>query len=144
MTAPRLDDQLCFAVYAAQHAIAGAYAPMLKQLGLTFPQFLVMMVLWEDDDLSVGAIGDRLMLDSGTLTPLLRRLERAGRVRRTRDPGDERRVRIALTDAGAALADDAGRLHEALVCGLAEGDRARLEALRDALHALTRGLRPAS
>src|SRR5882757_10042551 len=88
----RLDQQLCFPLYAAANAICRAYSSLLEPLGLTYPQYLVMLVLWESAPLSVGQVGDRLLLDSGTLTPLLKRLESAGLVKRERDPDDERRV----------------------------------------------------
>jgi DNA-binding MarR family transcriptional regulator len=98
-----LDRQLCFAVYAAAHAYNRLYKPLLDPLGLTYPQYLVMLVLWEADGLSVKAIGQRLMLDSGTLTPLLKRLEVAGLLARERSRTDERQVIIRLTVAGGAL-----------------------------------------
>jgi DNA-binding MarR family transcriptional regulator len=100
---PKLDSQVCFAVYSTLHAINRAYAPLLEKLGLTYPQYLAMLVLWETDDVTVKALGERLHLDSGTLTPLLKRLEALGRVRRMRDPRDERHVRVSLTEAGQAL-----------------------------------------
>ena len=99
----RLDNQLCFAVYAAAHAFGRAYRNLLGQHELTYPQYLVLLVLWEEDGLSVKEIGDRLFLDSGTLTPLLKRLEVSGRVRRARDRVDERQVSIFLTPEGRAL-----------------------------------------
>lgn len=108
--APRVDDQLCFAVYAASHAFAKVYRPLLAELGLTYPQYLAMLVLWETDDCTVKAIGERLGLDSGTLTPLLKRLEAQGLVSRARDAGDERQVRIRLTAAGHALRSRAKKL----------------------------------
>ena len=100
-----LDRQLCFAVHAASRAVVRAYAPVLAELQLTYPQYLAMLVLWEDDAsvVSVGELGERLRLDSGTLTPLLKRLELRGLVSRDRDPHDERRVLIALTATGRAL-----------------------------------------
>ncbi|SDM43562.1 DNA-binding transcriptional regulator, MarR family [Methylobacterium phyllostachyos] len=101
----RLDNQLCFAVYAAAHAFGRAYRNLLGRYELTYPQYLVLLVLWEQDGLSVKEIGNRLFLDSGTLTPLLKRLEASGRVRRARDRVDERQVSIFLTPAGAALRD---------------------------------------
>ena len=99
----RLDRQLCFAVYSAAHAFNRFYKPLLGQLGLTYPQYLVLLVLWEDDGLTVSAIGDRLLLDSGTLTPLLKRLEAMGLVSRRRDERDERQVMIRLTEKGSGL-----------------------------------------
>lgn len=101
----RLDNQLCFAVYAAAHAFGRAYGNLLGRYELTYPQYLVLLVLWEQDGLSVKEIGNRLFLDSGTLTPLVKRLEASGRVRRARDRVDERQVSIFLTPAGAELRD---------------------------------------
>ena len=99
----RLDHQLCFALYSASLAMTKLYKPLLDAIGLTYPQYLAMLVLWEQDSPTVSELGERLNLDSGTLTPLLKRLEAAGLVQRQRDPQDERRVRIALTSAGQAL-----------------------------------------
>lgn len=99
----RLDDQLCFALYSAANALKKVYRPALDGLGLTYPQYLVMMVLWEADNQTVSAIGDKLFLDSATLTPLLKRLEAAGHVTRTRAAHDERVVIVALTDKGKML-----------------------------------------
>jgi DNA-binding MarR family transcriptional regulator len=98
-----LDNQLCFALYSASLAMTKLYKPLLDELGLTYPQYLVMLVLWERDGLMVSELGERLYLDSGTLTPLLKRLEAAGLVARTRDVQDERRVHISLTAAGRKL-----------------------------------------
>ena len=102
-----LGNQLCFAIYSAGHAFNRAYKPLLGRLGLTYPQYLVMLVLWERDGLSVKEIGERLFLDSGTLTPLLKRLEAAHLVRRTRSAADERQVLVALTAQGGALREKA-------------------------------------
>ncbi|WP_375463306.1 MarR family winged helix-turn-helix transcriptional regulator [uncultured Methylobacterium sp.] len=139
----RLDGQLCFAVYAAAHAFGRAYRTLLAAHELTYPQYLVLLVLWEEDGLTVKEIGTRLFLDSGTLTPLLNRLEAAGRVRRARDRADERQVSIFLTAEGrglqeplACIPDRAGAL-----TGLdPEGRRALLDnlvTLRAGLHAGT-------
>ena len=98
-----LDNQLCFALYSTSLAMTKLYKPLLAALGLTYPQYLVMLVLWEQDDVSVSALGERLFLDSGTLTPLLKRMEAAGLLLRARSPDDERRVQISLTLAGRAL-----------------------------------------
>lgn len=113
----RLDNQLCFAVYAAAHAFGRAYRNLLGRHELTYPQYLVLLVLWEEDGLTVKEIGERLFLDSGTLTPLLKRLEASGRVRRARDRPDERQVSIFLTEAGeglrgtlACIPDEAGSM----------------------------------
>lgn len=102
----RLDHQLCFALYSASLAMTKVYKPLLDAHGLTYPQYLALLVLWEQDDLPVSVIGERLFLDSGTLTPLLKRLESAGLVLRTRDAQDERRVRVTLTAAGRQLQQD--------------------------------------
>jgi DNA-binding MarR family transcriptional regulator len=102
-SALRLENQLCFALYSASRALTRAYQPLLAGLGLTYPQYLVMLALWEGDELPVNAIGQRLGLDSGTLTPLLKRMEQAQWLSRERDPIDERRVLVRLTDAGRAL-----------------------------------------
>ena len=99
----RLDNQICFAVYSTAHAFNRVYKPLLERLGLTYPQYLVMLVLWERDGVPVKDIGERLFLDSGTLTPLLKRLEAAELIRRTRSTEDERQVLIALTPQGQAL-----------------------------------------
>jgi DNA-binding MarR family transcriptional regulator len=112
----KLGNQLCFAVYSAAHALTKTYKPLLEPLDLTYPQYLVMLVLWEKDGLTVKEIGERLALDSGTLTPLLKRLEAAGRVHRTRDPVDERQVRITLSDEGRALRAKAAAVPPALMC----------------------------
>ena len=97
----RLDNQICFAVYSTAHAFNRVYKPLLDKLGLTYPQYLVMLVLWERDGVPVKDIGERLFLDSGTLTPLLKRLEAAELIKRTRSTEDERQVLIALTLARA-------------------------------------------
>jgi DNA-binding MarR family transcriptional regulator len=104
---PRLDQQLCFAIYSTMHAVNKTYAPLLDSIGLTYPQYLVLLVLWEADDLTVREIGERLQLDSGTLTPLLKRLEAMGVLHRARDPKDERQVRIKLVEKGDALRREA-------------------------------------
>jgi DNA-binding MarR family transcriptional regulator len=98
-----LDDQMCFALYAASRAVTGLYRPILEELGLTFPQYLVLLALWEHDEVSVGELGVVLQLDYGTLTPLLKRLETNGLLRRERRRDDERAVRISLTEEGTAL-----------------------------------------
>ncbi|MFZ5571339.1 MAG: MarR family winged helix-turn-helix transcriptional regulator [Thermodesulfobacteriota bacterium] len=112
----RLDNQLCFLLYATFRKIAGLYRPLLDKLGITYPQYLVMLVLWEHGPLSVGEIGARLHLDSGTLTPLLKRLEKQALVHRNRSAEDERRVTIRLTEAGAAMKASAYSIPEAMIC----------------------------
>ncbi|MEI9988231.1 MAG: MarR family transcriptional regulator [Aliidongia sp.] len=114
----KLDSQLCFALYSTTHAVTKAYAPLLERLGLTYPQYLVMLVLWESEGPTVKELGERLQLDSGTLTPLLKRLEAAGLVRRERDRRDERQVRIGLTEAGAGLRELAGEVPRGLLCAM--------------------------
>jgi len=99
----RLESQLCFALYSSSLAMTKLYKPLLEPLGLTYPQYLALLVLWEQDGIAVGSLGERLYLDSGTLTPLLKRLEAAGLVRRERSVDDERRVLVHLTDEGGAL-----------------------------------------
>jgi DNA-binding MarR family transcriptional regulator len=133
----KLDRQLCFALYSASLAMTKFYKPLLEPLGLTYPQYLVMLVLWEADGLTVGQVGERLQLDSGTLTPLLKRLEVQGLVQRLRDAQDERRVLLQLTTAGRALKAKALAVPEALACASGcELDElvamtARLKTLRD-------------
>ncbi|MEU6352057.1 MarR family transcriptional regulator [Streptomyces sp. NPDC047072] len=103
----RLDQQICFSLHAASRAFNGVYRVILKDLGLTYPQYLVMLVLWEHGDLPVKKLGEHLRLDSGTLSPLLKRLEAAGLVRRERSARDERSVEVRLTDSGTALREQA-------------------------------------
>lgn len=105
-----LDNQLCFALYSTSLAMTKLYKPLLDELGLTYPQYLAMLVLWEKDGLTVSELGERLFLDSGTLTPLLKRLETSGFLSRLRDVQDERRVHISLTAAGRKLKSRAARI----------------------------------
>jgi DNA-binding MarR family transcriptional regulator len=134
-----LDNQFCFALYSASHAVTKTYKPLLDRLGLTYPQYLVMLVLWEQDGLLVKDIGARLFLDSGTLTPLLKRLEANGLVERNRDPQDERQVRISLCPAGRALREAATAIPAQLMCASGQEApalgrlRAELSAVRDDL-----------
>ena len=136
-----LDNQLCFALYSASLAMTKLYKPLLDALGLTYPQYLVMLALWERDGLTVSELGERLFLDSGTLTPLLKRLEAAGLLVRLRDVQDERRVRISLTPAGRALREGAERIPpcvlESSQCSIPEltALTAELKQLRDRLGA---------
>ncbi len=106
----QLDNQLCFALYSTSLAMTKLYKPLLDELGLTYPQYLAMLVLWEDDGLTVSELGERLYLDSGTLTPLLKRLESSGLVSRLRAVEDERRVHITLTAAGRKLKNQAAKI----------------------------------
>jgi DNA-binding MarR family transcriptional regulator len=131
-----LEDQLCFALYAASRAMTARYRPLLDAVGLTYPQYLVMMLLWEEDNQTVGQLGARLSLDSGTLSPLLKRLTTAGLVTRHRRVEDERSVAIALTDAGRALRDKAGAISEEIICAL-DLDREEFADLKAKLQLVT-------
>ena len=133
----RLDNQLCFALYGAANRMTRLYRPILDALGLTYPQYLAMLVLWEQSPRTVGALGDALDLDSSTLTPLLKRLEAGGLVERHRDPDDERRVIVALTDKGQALRDQAASVPEKLFCAL-NMPMADLTTLRERLKTVAR------
>ncbi|MCW6506545.1 MarR family winged helix-turn-helix transcriptional regulator [Lichenifustis flavocetrariae] len=128
----RLESQLCFALYSVTHALGRTYAPLLEALNLTYSQYLVMLVLWEGDDLTVKTIGMRLFLDSGTLTPLLKRLEHAGLIVRRRNPVDERELRICLTPEGDRLRERARHLPKTLACSMGRPEH-ELAALRDDL-----------
>lgn len=136
-----LGNQLCFAVYSTAHAFNRFYKPLLDKLGLTYPQYLVMLVLWEEDGLPVKDIGERLFLDSGTLTPLLKRLEAAGLLKRTRSKEDERQVIVALTPQGEALKEKARSLPLSILaasqCSVAELTTLKSEimSLREKLNA---------
>jgi len=125
---PRLDDQLCFALYAAQRAVTAAYRPLLDELGLTYPQYLVLLVLWERGEATVKELGTALRLDYGTVSPLLKRLEAAGLVRRERSARDERSVSIGVTGRGEELRERAARVPGALLAAteLGGGEVARL------------------
>ncbi|MEQ6289299.1 MarR family winged helix-turn-helix transcriptional regulator [Vogesella sp. GCM10023246] len=134
----QLDKQLCFALYAASRAMTQAYQPLLAPLGLTYPQYLAMLVLWEQDDISVKQLGERLHLDSGTLTPLLKRLENAGLLQRQRSSEDERSVVIRLTLAGKTLEEQAAAIPATLLCRFGDVGSDHSAQLRDTLHQLTR------
>src|SRR5277367_5381287 len=114
--ARKLANQLCFAVYSTAHAFNKVYKPLLDPLGLTYPQYLVMLILWYEDEVTVKDLGQRLQLDSGTLTPLLKRLEANGLVTRRRSQADERRVVVTLTAAGRALNEKAESVPRNLFC----------------------------
>ncbi|WP_243041574.1 MarR family winged helix-turn-helix transcriptional regulator [Dyella sedimenti] len=134
-----LDQQFCFALYAASRSVTGLYRPLLEPLGLTYPQYLAMLVLWEQDGLTVRELGQRLLLDSGTLTPLLKRLQAAGLVDRRRRTEDEREVEIRLTDAGLALREQAEGIPPCMAQRLRLSP-GQMQALRDELKQLTRQL----
>ncbi|MFB7493838.1 MarR family winged helix-turn-helix transcriptional regulator [Streptomyces sp. NPDC056161] len=135
----RLDRQICFSLHAASRAFNGVYRVVLKDLGLTYPQYLVMLVLWEHGDLPVKRLGELLRLDSGTLSPLVKRLEGAGLVRRERSTRDERSVQVRLTEGGTALREQAFRVPRRI--GAATGfDLAEIDELRARLDRLTSAL----
>jgi DNA-binding MarR family transcriptional regulator len=138
--APRtLDGQLCFALYSANLAMGKLYRQLLADLELTYPQYLVMLVLWEGDGITVSELGERLFLDSATLTPLLKRLQTAGLVQRTRGTRDERQVIVTLTDEGRALREKAGQVPVDVFCATGceidevVGLKSQLEKLRAGL-----------
>ena len=132
-----LDSQFCFALYSASLAMTKTYKPLLEKLGLTYPQYLVMLVLWQEDGLLVKTIGEKLFLDSGTLTPLLKRLEASGFIVRARDLEDERQVRITLTREGRALKRRAHDIPQQVLCASGQSEqalaslRAQLALIRD-------------
>ncbi len=140
-----LDRQLCFALYTASRAVVRSYGPLLDEAGLTYPQYVTMLVLWEDPERprSVGELGERLHLDSGTLTPLLKRLVLMGYVTRARDTDDERRVLVTLTAKGLALRERLADVPESFL-GCLGMDVDEAGALRDQLAALTTSLGPGS
>ncbi|HEY0856581.1 MAG TPA: MarR family transcriptional regulator [Albitalea sp.] len=137
----KLDHQLCFALYSSSLAMTKLYKPLLDPLNLTYPQYLAMLVLWERDAITVSELGQRLQLDSGTLTPLLKRLEASGLIHRERDHADERRVLLHLTAAGRALRNRAAKVPAQVACaaGCSLEELAaltqRLKQLRDELRA---------
>ena len=134
-----LDNQLCFALYSASLAMTKTYKPYLNKLGLTYPQYLVMLVLWQQDDVLVKAIGERLYLDSGTLTPLLKRLEASSLIARTRDEADERQVRITLTKEGRSLKKKAQCIPQQILCASGQTHGA-IQELREQLTAIRNDL----
>lgn len=137
---PPLDDQLCYAIYSAGIAIQRLYKPLLDELGLTYPQYLVLNVLWAEDHQTVGVIAERLALESSTLTPLLKRLEAAGLVTRTRNPQNERQVVVSLTKAGVTVRSTAGCLGSGLLQASLQSPQqladlnADVRKLRDAIY----------
>ncbi|CAM5433576.1 MarR family transcriptional regulator [Mycolicibacterium aubagnense] len=139
---PRLDRQLCFALYSASGLMTKLYRPLLAPLGLTYPQYLTMLALWEKAPRTVGELGDTLGLDPATLTPLLKRMEVGGLISRRRDPADERRVLVQPTTEGEALRAAANGIQEALGCQLPL-EPGELAGLRDTLNRLSSQLRAA-
>lgn len=133
-----LDNQLCFAMYSASLAMTKAYKKILAPLEITYPQYLVMLVLWEKDGVTVSELGTRLFLDSGTLTPLLKRMESMGLLHRNRDAGDERRVVVSLSDGGRALREKAKAVPQQMSCMLPALDQ--IKALVVELKQVRKGL----
>lgn len=144
MTAPDfvLDDQLCFALHSASRAMTGCYRPLLDDIGLTYSQYAVMLVLWEDETVALSVLCHRLHLDTGTLSPLLKRLEGQGLLERRRRSDDERVMQLTLSDAGRALRDRAARAQARVQAATGLGDDA-LAVLRAELSALAERLRAA-
>lgn len=136
---PTLQRQVCFALYSASRAATAVYRPMLDELGLTYPQYLVMLVLWEEDGRTVRELGECLALDSGTLSPLLKRLEAHGLIERRRSAEDERRVLVSLTTRGSKLQEQARAVPERLAAA-AGLSAAELDSLRETLTKLTAAL----
>ncbi|HEY3149410.1 MAG TPA: MarR family transcriptional regulator [Dongiaceae bacterium] len=134
---PRLADFLCFAIYSANLAFGRAYKPILEQLGLTYPQYVTIVALWEENNQTVGSLGEKLFLESNTLTPLLKKLEAMGYVRRKRDAADERQVVVSLTDAGRRLREKGFAMNLVKETGLSAEEFTRMQkgvvALRDNL-----------
>ncbi len=135
----KIENQFCFAAYAVSRAVMQAYEPLLADLDLTYPQYLAMLVLWERDDITLKDLGDKLRLDSGTLTPLLKRLEGKGLLTRSRSKTDERALEIVLTAAGKRLRQKALKVPENLVCRL-NTPLVRVIKLRDDLNELLRAM----
>ena len=131
-----IDDQMCFALYAASRSVTAAYRPLLEGLGLTYPQYLVMLVLWQEEAVTIKQISNALRLDYGTLTPLLKRLEALGYVRRSRRADDERSVEVTVTEAGAALREKAAGIPVEISRALGL-DASRTAALCDLLRAVS-------
>jgi MarR family transcriptional regulator, organic hydroperoxide resistance regulator len=140
---PKLSDFLCFAIYSANLAYGRAYKPILEQLGLTYTQYIAIVALWENDNQTVSSLGDKLFLESNTLTPILKKLEAMGYLRRQRDPADERQVRVSLTDAGRRLREKGLPMNLVQASGLAPEDFRNMQkgvaTLRDNLIKAARG-----
>lgn len=131
-----LDAMLCFAIYAAGHAFTRFYKPRLEALGLTYPQYLVFLVLWQEDGLTVKALGEKLFLDSGTITPMVKRLEVRGLLRRERDTADERQVHVFLTEEGRSMRERALAIPLAVSDALSGGEKEAIDRLRQGLQLL--------
>ena len=134
---PKLSDFLCFSIYSANLAYGRAYKPILEKLGLTYTQYIAIVALWEEDGQTVGSLGEKLFLESNTLTPILKKLEAMGYLRRERNPADERQVRISLTEAGRQLREKGMHMNLVSSTGLKPDEFARLQetvvTLRDNL-----------
>ncbi len=126
-TDARLQDFLCFAIYSANLAYGRAYKPILEELGLTYTQYIAIVALWEDDNQTVGSLGEKLFLESNTLTPILKKLEELGYLRRQRDPKDERQVVVSLTDAGRRLRERALPMNLVKESGLSADEFAKVQ-----------------
>ena len=126
----KLDNQLCFPVYAASRLITREYQPFLDRLGITYPQYLVMMILWEEDSVAVNDIAKKLILNTNTITPLLKRMEKQGLVKRKRSRDDERKVMIQLTENGRKLQEEASLIPEQLAGRLAAGELKVIDLIR--------------
>ena len=135
VSTPKLDEQICFALYSASRALTARYRDLLAPLGVTYPQYLVLLVLWETEAITVSALGARLQLDSGTLSPLLQRLEKAKLIDRTRRSDDERSVQISLTMAGSALSGPAAAIPEQ-ICAATGVDVEKIRSLHNQLTAI--------
>lgn len=137
----KLDNQLCFALYSASLAMTKTYKPLLEKLGLTYPQYLIMLILWQQDGLALKDIADKLFTESGALTPVLKRMQDMGLLLRSRSPQSERTLEIRLTDAGRAMRQQALQVNQtiALGCGMALGE---MQQLRDQLIGLRGRLQP--
>lgn len=138
-TGPMLDQLLCFAVYSTSLAMSKVYRPLLSKLGLTYPQYLVLVALWHQDQVTVSEIGNQLFLDSATLTPLLKRMESAGLIARARSVRDERQVIVSLTPAGRAMQKEAGKIMSSVLCAAQCSEEEAL-TLKDQLVALRNNL----
>lgn len=136
---PLLDEQLCFAIYSTSLAMSKVYRPLLAKLGVTYPQYLVLMALWSQDQVTVSEIGSRVFLDSATLTPLLKRMEGAGLVERVRSARDERQVIVSLTPAGRDMQKEAGKIMSSILCAT-QCSKEEVIALKDQLVALRNNL----
>jgi DNA-binding MarR family transcriptional regulator len=134
---PKLSDFLCFAIYSANLAFGRAYKPILEELGLTYTQYIAIIALWEQDGQTVSGLGEKLFLESNTLTPILKKLEGMGYLRRQRDPADERQVLVSLTDAGRQLREKGLNMNLVSACGLSAEDFPKMQnavaTLRDNL-----------